>query len=621
MNKFDLKKHFKIILFSLLVCFIFNISMTIIEQKSINDTLNYIFCQTPNFLKSYILIFLVYCLILSLGKVWIPTSILGIFCFIFALLNYFKIQYRQEPLLPWDIYSISEASSILPSLNLKISLINIVILILIILTIKISFKFPNIYIEIKRKFLGFATIFLISLTSLSIYINCIYINANEWPDTWFRIEYYKQNGLLNSFIYNFRYLSIDKPEEYSQSTINNILDELEKMEIYNTNVNINETPNIIIIMSESLWDAQTLNGIKFDRELLPTINNLRNSAISGYCLSPKFGGGTSNVEFEALTGFSNDYLPDGCIPYQQYIRQNFSSIISFLKSKGYDTLAIHSDEEKNWNRKTAYSHLGFDDFISSEDFIEPEITRGRISDMSVTKRIIEEYEKHKKESKKPWFNFTVTMQNHTGYSGKNFTEKEKVKFSSEYELSQDVIGQLEDYATGINLSDKALQYIIDYFKNIEENTIIIVFGDHRVNLGTSQNQVYKETKTITDNMTEAQKNYILHTTPIIAWSNYKDININLGTLAPYQILPEIFTYYGLEKPKYFMFLDKIREISKGTHLGIILDEKGNFTEKMTEEQNLLYNYFNILEYDYILGKGYSKERLFIYTPITEVIGD
>ena len=36
--------------------------------------------------------------------------------------------------------------------------------------------------------------------------------------------------------------------------------------------------------------------------------------------SPEFGGMTANVEFEALTGFSNAFLPYGSIPYQQYVR-------------------------------------------------------------------------------------------------------------------------------------------------------------------------------------------------------------------------------------------------------------------------------------------------------------
>ena len=35
---------------------------------------------------------------------------------------------------------------------------------------------------------------------------------------------------------------------------------------------------------------------------------------------------TANVEFEALTGFSNAFLPYGSIPYQQYEREPVPSL-------------------------------------------------------------------------------------------------------------------------------------------------------------------------------------------------------------------------------------------------------------------------------------------------------
>ncbi len=57
--------------------------------------------------------------------------------------------------------------------------------------------------------------------------------------------------------------------------------------------------------------------------------------------SPEFGGMTANIEFEALTGFSNAFLPAGSIPYQQYVRTPTPSLATFLKSEGYEARAIH----------------------------------------------------------------------------------------------------------------------------------------------------------------------------------------------------------------------------------------------------------------------------------------
>ncbi len=43
---------------------------------------------------------------------------------------------------------------------------------------------------------------------------------------------------------------------------------------------------------------------------------------------------TANVEFEALTGFSNAFLPYGSIPYQQYVRGPWAVARELLPGRG-----------------------------------------------------------------------------------------------------------------------------------------------------------------------------------------------------------------------------------------------------------------------------------------------
>ena len=66
---------------------------------------------------------------------------------------------------------------------------------------------------------------------------------------------------------------------------------------------------------------------------MPNVRAVR----SGSMFSPEFGGMTANVEFEALTGFSNAFLPYGSIPYQQYVRGPVPSLATFFRSEGYET--------------------------------------------------------------------------------------------------------------------------------------------------------------------------------------------------------------------------------------------------------------------------------------------
>ena len=92
-----------------------------------------------------------------------------------------------------------------------------------------------------------------------------------------------------------------------------------------------QTPNIIYVMNESFWDVSRLEGIQFDRDLTPNLKRLGEEGASGYVYSPSFGGGTCDVEFEVLTGFSLEHLPAGSKPYQQYVTGQMPSFAQYLK--------------------------------------------------------------------------------------------------------------------------------------------------------------------------------------------------------------------------------------------------------------------------------------------------
>ena len=88
-----------------------------------------------------------------------------------------------------------------------------------------------------------------------------------------------------------------------------------------------------------------------------------------------------------------------------------------LKLDGYQgLLALHPYRESGYNRVNVYENMGFSDFISKEDFGDVELVRNHISDVTNYNRIIEEYEKAKKESDAPFYLFNVTMQNHSPYN-------------------------------------------------------------------------------------------------------------------------------------------------------------------------------------------------------------
>ena len=69
-------------------------------------------------------------------------------------------------------------------------------------------------------------------------------------------------------------------------------------------------------MDESYWDVSELEqyGFAFDTDVSANLHALQQTSAYGRAYSPSFGGGTCDVEFEALTGYSVSYLPNGSKP-------------------------------------------------------------------------------------------------------------------------------------------------------------------------------------------------------------------------------------------------------------------------------------------------------------------
>ena len=109
-------------------------------------------------------------------------------------------------------------------------------------------------------------------------------------------------------------------------------------------------PNIILVMNESLADFSQIGDVNFSQDPLPFIHSLRENTVYGIDYVSVFGAGTSNSEFEAMTGNTMSFFPSGCNVYQQFMHDKTFSISSYLKSLGYSCDAIHPSSGNNWNR-------------------------------------------------------------------------------------------------------------------------------------------------------------------------------------------------------------------------------------------------------------------------------
>ena len=571
------------------------------------------------FILAWLFVLGVYTVISQIfGRHWPAVLILGIIAYGAGTVTYFKLEMRGEPLLPWDFQQLGDFMGVADNVKLSVQPHMIVLALIFLLCLGLSIMMPSPCRGMKRRGLIVRLILAIvgAVMSLGIFFG-IYMSKEVcasfhiYEDMWMQDRYYRNYSIVTGFLTNLRVMQFEAPENYSQEAVYERLDQVEKdlsnEPMYEDSYAAEhekdavQTPNIIYVMNESFWDVSRLEGIAFDRDLTPNLKRLAQQGASGYVYSPSFGGGTCDVEFEVLTGFSLEHLPAGSKPYQQYVTDATPSLAQFLKGQGYSTVAIHGYYERMWSRNTAYPRLGLDDFISIEDMSDPDKRRGFVSDMEMTQQIIEQYESRKENG--PVFIHAVTMQNHTTYDESKYPQDELVNVLEHPGLSEKTLSPLRDFATGVYEADAALGALTDYFSQVEEPTIIVFWGDHFNPFGDGY-EIYEKTGYIEKGDTSSPA---LHQTDLLIWSNYSDTHTDLGTIAAYEVSPVMAELYGLERPIYFDYLLQQMSVYRARTRGVTVEANGSFSETMTEEQQQWYNDHWLLQYDQMFGKNFTAQ--------------
>lgn len=583
----------------------------ILQYGTLFDAFSFVGSNFWGFMEAYLFVLLLFLLFLVFGRAWIAAICAGLPVIALTIINYYKFQFRGSPVFPWDFSLTSDVESVFGGMNLKFTFPVAELLALFVLMVIVLYFFPPIpYRAMKKRNQIFAKIGepAVCLVLLTVYVFNVFwgpgVQYNEWDNT----TYYKENGVVTAFMNNMHLLQVAKPSDYSQAKMQQIVDQVLQLheEEASKTASAVKKPNIIMIMSESFWDITQLKGVTFSQEEFPTIDWLRKNAVAGSAFTSIYGGGTSNTEFEALTGFSKQFMRVESTPYQDTVTHPFFSLASYLKSEGYTTEAMHPYLATNWNRNVAYPFMGFESFLSQPNFTYKDSMRSFISDMSVTNQIIEEYEKHKKQSDTPLMNLTVTVQNHPNYSSDrwNQNENEVVKFNAPF-FSQSVADGFKDLATGLHKSDLALGKLIDYFKNQKDPTIIIFYGDHMSPTGDSPYGIFTQAGNFSESADDIDVQYNTHQVPLVMWSNYINVKKDIGLIGSSQISATMMQLYGLEEPPIFSFLNALKKVSPGYSVGVILNPDDTYSGILTAEEQKWYDEYRLLQYDYIYGKQYA----------------
>lgn len=556
-------------------------------RGNINDTLLWMRQYPKQFVLSYVLMFGFINLFYILHrKLYAGIGVLFLSFFsIVGLISREKLILRGEPLLPWDLILSKEAMSISKAFDGNVQFLPLLLIGIITLMLLGSvFLIPKEIFRWREKLVA-PVLSLVIL--LSFYTGTISLEKSFSLQqiNWSQKLNYDENGMLLGFILNTTYLAIEQPNEYQQNAIQQIINQSKP----NYTVDPNFKPNIIFVMSEAFWDPTLLKEVSFSEDPIPYFHYLQKTQTHGVMLSPVYGGGTANTEFEVLTGLSTQFFPRGVIPYVEYVRKPIEALPTALNQQGYETAAIHTYHNWFYGRNNVYKSFDFNKFISQEFFDNPEYYGQYIRDTELSKRILDEIQK----TDKPDFIYAVSMQAHGPYS----PEEKEHPITTTGSLTKESKAILENYTETISDVDQSLKLLIQGLEQSNQPSIVVFFGDHLPMLGTNYD-VYKEAHYFQDEIT--YEDYLnMHSVPFVVWDNFSDKKDQL------RLSSNFLGSYVLERAEKAgtVATDFLSTLSaKGS--SVIINNHHLPREKISEKDVADYQ---LLQYDLLFGNEYAYQ--------------
>lgn len=597
---------------------------------TMTEALNNIFIYNMTylgFLGNYLVVIIMYFIVFALsGSLKLSYLIITPILYGFALAHSYIMDFRGTPFIPMDFLSITTAAGVASTYsfipNYKVIMGTFVFIFIMIIGFKtVTPKYNLLTKVISRTFAAtFSAVLLILFFATSVFAD-----MGVRPDFWNQTRGYRNYGFVFSFFSNTKYLYMSEPDEYDPDNIKDYVNETNKGQEEKTEENYKK-PNIICIMNETLSDLRVLGDLQTNEEYMPFLSSLTENTVRGNLYVPVIGAGTSNTEFEFLTGHSTAFLPSGSNAYMLYIKSHIASLVSTLEAQGYSSFALHPYYKVGWKRVDVYNNLGFDLFVGLEDILGPEIIdefrangsdpdylqqlidtafpgtnmllRQYISDSYNYDLLIEDFEKRDKNT--PYFAFNVTMQNHGGYTiaAQNFVETIYATNTTK------AYPKANKYLSLLKHSDNAFKELIEYFSKVKEPTVICMFGDHQPSIETDFIEEVMGVESLS-NLTpeQTQSRYC---TPFYIWANYDIEEQTIERLSSNYLSSLVLKTAGIKLTEYNKYLLNLSSVlpvidnagyvdSQGVHYK--WSDASPYTSILDEYEKIQYN--NIFDREHV----------------------
>lgn len=384
---------------------------------------------------------------------------------------------------------------------------------------------------------------------------------------------YSDYGFAYCFAASVVDTGVSKPVNYSDDTVQLIKDSIHTDD---TAVSESDIPNIIFVQLESFIDPGDVNFLTTSEDPIPNYHYLQKHYSTGYLTVPVVGAGTSNTEFEILTGMAIQYFGLGEYPYKTVLKSTpCESIASDLSQIGYATHALHNNGGNFYSRAKVFSNMGFDTFTSKELMnIQKynEIGTWPTDDILVgeTNKILDSTPDQSD------FLYTITVQSHGSYPTEKVFSNPAIKVSGA--STEEKNNQWEYYVNEVSEVDQFIGNLIEDLSKRDEKTIVVLYGDHLPTMGLENSNM---------------KSGDIYKTRYVTWNNF-GLEKQDQDVTSYQLMAHITDQLGIHEGTFFRYHQSEMEQNKLT-------------------QRTYMSSLKILQYDVLYGKKYVYDQQDLFT--------
>lgn len=537
---------------------------------------------------------------------------------VICIATFEKMQFRNEGIIPSDLSMITSLADILSMVNgwillAGVSFIAVIGCVSFKLLHKATFK-----INILARFAVaiVAIFFCYMATNIqqkdTLSYKMAYAAGND-PMYWNPSEAVKVNGPIINFINNLNTDAMEKPLGYSKDSVGRVIRKYRRVSKYINRTRKNHKQKVVFILSESFSDPTKVPGVKLNHDPMPYTRSLIESGVGGNMISDGYGGGTANMEYQALTGLSlgnfSSTLPT---PYTQLVvRQNKMYSVNNMMSR---SMAIHPYSGTLYSRKSVFKKMRFKEFDYLKRGYPSKYTQKIGNSPYVSDRAAYSFLLNKlSNDKNSDFVQLSTMQNHMPFLKKYYKNNQFKLIHSKMPNSERK--QIETYAKGVKYTDEANKYLLAKLSKMKQKVTVVFYGDHLPG-------IYKHVDL-------SENGVLMHETPYFIWANHGKLkNVTYKkTVGTYGFSSEMLQATESKVTPYFALIQRVNsqlpiigsKISTtgtdpnlsdgGMNLVNRKSKKVIETTALTKKQKMLLRDYQTIQYDLTVGKKYSLNKI------------